>query len=79
MTEIKCQMCGGQMRQAVQGSGNYLGIALALLVFAAGLFLTFTGIGALLGLPALFCFVFIGGRRRKVWKCEACGYLVERG
>jgi hypothetical protein len=67
------------MKKSVQSSGNCLGIAIALILIAIGISLCFTGIGAILGIPIVFCALFVGGRRRKVWKCRSCGYVFERG
>lgn len=67
------------MKKSVQSSGNCLGIAIALLLLAAGVGLCFTGVGAIIGIPLAICAHFVGGKRRRVWKCRSCGYFFERG
>ena len=67
------------MKKAVQSSGNCLGIAIALVLFATGFVLCFTLIGAIIGIPLMICALFVGGKRKKIWKCGSCGYLFERG
>ena len=67
------------MKKAVQSSGNCLGIAIALVLIAIGIVLCFTVIGAIIGVPLMICALFVGGKRKKVWKCRKCGYLFERG
>ena len=79
MAQLNCQQCGGTMKKTVQSSGNCLGIAIALILLAVGIGLCFTGIGAIIGVPIAICALFVGGKRRKVWKCTKCGYLIERG
>lgn len=77
--ELDCKQCGGRMTKSVQSGGNCLGIALALVLVAVGVGLCLTVVGAIVGLPIIICALFVGGRRRKVWKCQKCGCLVERG
>jgi ssDNA-binding Zn-finger/Zn-ribbon topoisomerase 1 len=78
--ELSCQQCGGDMVKRTISSGNCSGIIMALIVLAVGVVLIVTIpilgwiIGALLCLLALF----MGGKRRKVWQCEDCGYLFDR-
>lgn len=79
MAQLNCHQCGGKMKKKVQSSGNCSGIALALVLIAVGLALCATGIGALLGVPIIICALFVGGKRKKIWKCTKCGYLFERG
>jgi hypothetical protein len=66
------------MRKAVVSSGNATGIAGALIVALLGVLLCLTGIGALVGIPMVICALFMGGKRRKVWKCQNCGYVFDR-
>lgn len=78
--EIKCQQCGGQMVKRTISSGNCLGLLVALTVLVVGitLIVAIPVIGWILG--ALLCLIalFIGGKRKKVWKCSRCGYFFER-
>jgi hypothetical protein len=78
----RCQLCGGYMNKKTISKGNASGIALALLTFFVGLFISlaffFCG-GFLIGIPLCICALFMGGKRQKVLKCESCGAIVERG
>ena len=78
--ELACQHCGGQMRMRTISSGNCGGIALASITFCAGVILFFIVpiIGWVLGPVICLCALFMGGRRRKVWKCDRCGYVFDR-
>ncbi len=75
-----CRQCGGEMVKTIISSGNCTGILLALVVLGVGITLTFVVpicgwiIGPLLCLVALG----MGGKRRKVWKCEECNVILER-
>ncbi len=68
------------MRKKTISSGNCAGIILALIVFVVGvvLILTIPVFGWILG--ALLCLfaLFMGGKRRKVWKCGRCGNVFDR-
>ena len=73
------------MKKKTLSSGNAVGIAMALLVFALGVFLSlvFTFIwvfpfGCFFG--PLLCIValFMGGKRSKVYRCTRCGIVVPR-
>lgn len=79
MAKLECKQCGGTMKKKIQSSGNCLGIAIALTLIAVGIALCFTGIGAIIGIPLIICALFVGGKRRKIWKCTKCGYIFERG
>ena len=77
----RCNLCGGIMIKKTVSSGNVSGIALALLVLAAGLFLTFGGVfcgGPIIGIPLCILALFMGGKRKKVLKCKKCGHTVDR-
>lgn len=78
MTGLSCRQCAGNMKKTVVSSGNCLGIAVALLLFAFGVWLCFTVVGVIIGIPVCICALFVGGTRRKVWKCTSCGCIIER-
>ncbi len=76
--KLSCKQCGGVMRRRTLSQGNCLGIALALVLFAGGVAISLTGIGALIGVPLILCSLFVGGKRRRVWRCTACSTILER-
>ena len=78
MVALTCRQCMGPMKMSVVTSGNCLGIALALVLFAIGIAMCCTIVGAIIGIPVCLCALFVGGKRRKVWKCQSCGCIVER-
>ncbi len=59
-------------------SGNALGIALALIIFVVGVSLSLTVVGAIIGIPLCILALFIGGKRRKVWRCRKCSSIIDR-
>jgi hypothetical protein len=69
-----CHACGGSMRKTVMSSGNCSGIAGALLVLTAGLviFVALPVIGWIIGGLLIVCALFMGGKRQKIWRCNAC-------
>lgn len=81
VTVPRCRLCNSEMKQSVVSSGNVAGIAVALLVFAAGLILTFGGLfcgGWLIGIPLCILALFMGGKRKRVFKCRSCGAIYDR-
>lgn len=75
-----CQQCRGGMKKTVISSGNCGGIVLALIVFVLGciLFWSVPVVGWILGPIISLGALFMGGKRRKVWKCQKCGSVVDR-
>ena len=81
VSQSRCNLCGDLMIKKTVSSGNVSGIALALLVFATGLFLTISGAfcgGFLVGIPLCILALFMGGKRQKVLRCKSCGHTVNR-
>ena len=82
MPDIKCQQCGGRMAKTTASSGFCLGQLVSLIVFLIGLFITvfffLTIIGPIIGALMMAAALFVGGTKRKVWKCEHCGCIFER-
>lgn len=76
--KLECRQCGGVMRKATLSSGNCAGLLLALVVIGIGLFISTTGVGAIIGVPMMLLGLFIGGKRRRVWKCRRCGCVLDR-
>ena len=70
---IKCKECGATLERKTVSSGNATGIAVALIVFAIGVFLCTTCVGAIIGIPMCICALFMGGKRTKIWYCPECG------
>jgi len=79
---LTCPQCGGVMKKATLSSGNCLGILVALIVLFSGLFVTvflfWTIIGPIIGILIMLAALFMGGKRRRVWKCKQCGYVFDR-
>ncbi len=75
---IKCERCGGYMKKTRKVERNCLGLSIGLLLFVFGLILTFTGVGAVLGIPMILVAFFCGGKVTKVWRCRKCGCVIER-
>lgn len=67
-----CHLCGTVMQRKTLSTGNAVGIARALIVFAVGVAISVTGVGALIGIPICICSLFMGGRREKVLVCPNC-------
>ena len=75
-----CQHCGGSMQKSVVSSGNCSGIVVALIVFCIGIVIFFVIplVGWVIGPLVCIGALFMGGKRRNVWKCKACGIVVDR-
>jgi len=80
MDEVKCPLCGGPMNKKTISSGNFGGIILALIVFFIGFALIFVLpiIGVIVGPLVMLAALFMGGKRRSVWKCSNCGHVLDR-
>ena len=76
--KLECKACDGVMVKSSVSSGNAAGIVLALVVFAVGVVLCFTIIGALIGVPLCILSLFMGGKRQSVWKCRKCKAIIQR-
>jgi len=70
------------MKRGTLSTGNCMGVLVALIVLFTGLFVTvfffFTIIGPIIGILMMLAALFMGGKRRKVWKCRRCGYVFDR-
>lgn len=80
MKGIECKQCGGAMKKATVSSGNFTGILIALIVLVAGIvvFIMIPVFGWIIGAIMVLLALGMGGKRRKVWKCTACGYIFDR-
>lgn len=67
------------MVKKVTSSGNAGGLALALIVMLIGVILCFTIVLAIIGIPMVILSLFMGGKRKKVWRCKSCRSIVARG
>jgi len=78
-----CQLCGGRMKKKTKTSGNCLGLAIALLLFFAGLLITvlfwWTIVALFVGPLIMLCALFVGGKKSKVWQCVKCKSVAPRG
>lgn len=74
---IECKQCSGDMKKQTISEGNLTGILLALILLGAGIVISLTGIGAIVGIPLILLALFTGGKRKKGWKCKNCGYFFE--
>ena len=75
-----CQQCGGEMVKKTISTGNITGILFAIIVFCIGVVLLISDDEAfiLIGFLVIIISLFMGGKRRKVWKCKSCSSLVDR-
>lgn len=76
--EISCQQCGGEMARHKFSEGNWR-VLLGLIVVIAGIAIavTFPVIGWLIGLVMVIYGFGMGGKRKKGWRCDDCGYFFE--
>jgi len=77
--DVKCQQCGGAMRKTSKAEKS-LGLQLlGVLLFFVGLALLFiVPIGTIFGVVLMAGSLGLGYSKRKVWKCNSCGYFFER-
>lgn len=74
---IKCPQCQSDMRRHTFSEGNYK-VVLGLFVLALGVaLLWFFPIGTILGIIIILYALSMGGKRRKGWRCTACGYFFD--
>ena len=75
-----CQQCGGGMVKKTISTGNFTGIIFALIVFCIGVVLLIADDEAfnIIGILVILFSLFMGGKRRKVWKCKSCSSIVDR-
>ncbi len=61
-------------------TGNIKGIFFALIVFCIGVVLLISDDEAfiIIGMLVIIISLFMGGKRRKVWKCKSCSSIVDR-
>lgn len=80
MKNLKCKQCDGKMVRKTISTGNFRGIIFAIIVFLIGAVLLISGDLALtiVGVLVMLFSLFMGGRRRKVWKCKSCSSIVDR-
>ena len=77
--KLDCKTCEqGIMVKTTASTGNIVGLILALIVLITGITLTVTGVGAIVGVPLILISLFMGGKRRKVWKCKTCKAVIDR-
>lgn len=77
MNPVTCNQCGGTMDKATKAESNMALQLLGVVVFFVGLAITFSGIGALIGVPLMLAALFMGYKKKKVMKCSNCGYFFE--
>lgn len=77
VSKVECKQCSGVMKKQTISDGNFKGILFAIILLGAGIILSLTGIGAIVGVPLIILALFTGGKRKKVWKCKSCGYFFE--
>jgi hypothetical protein len=77
MKPVPCSQCGGEMRKGSKGESNMAVQFLGVIVFIVGLTFSFTGVGAIVGIPLMLAAMFMGYKKKKVMKCGNCGYFFE--
>jgi len=82
MTEVStilCRQCGSAMWKTKKDEKNIVMQLLGVVVFLIGLCLLFAfPIGTVIGIVLMLVACQMGFKRKKVWKCDACGYYFER-
>ena len=75
---LVCQQCGGEMYKKTVGEHNFALQVVGVLVFLIGLgMLVFFPLGTLFGLVLMIAAARLGYTRRKIWKCQSCGYYFD--
>jgi len=64
------------MQKTARAPSNPLVIICGVAIVVVGIALFSTGIGVILGVPVMLTGFFIT-KKRKVWRCENCGYSYE--
>jgi len=79
-SSISCKQCGGEMKKTSKSESSMAVQLFGVIVFILGLasiFLLFP-LGIVIGPLMMLCALFMGHKKRKVWKCMQCGYFFER-
>lgn len=77
--QIECKQCNGTMVPTTHRDSDRGLQAMGCLVMTIGLVaLFFFPIGTLLGIALIIGSISMGYKKRKVWKCQDCGYFFER-
>lgn len=77
--EIECKQCGNGMKKAKKTEKSLALQILGVLVFIIGVALLFVyPFGTIVGLILMIAATRLGYSKKKVWKCNECGYFFER-
>lgn len=76
---ITCTQCGGRMKKTTKAERNLSLQFFGIIVFIIGLAMLFLfPIGTIIGILLMLAALGMGYKKKKIWKCEKCGYFFER-
>jgi len=79
MDEIPCKQCGDVMSQSTQASSNILLQLVGVVIFLLGLpLLLLFPFGTIFGVIMIVGAARLGYSKKRIWKCNRCGYFFER-
>lgn len=77
--EIKCRECNGDMIKTKKADKSLALQLLGLVLFLIGIGLLFYyPVGTVFGVFLMLGSFRLGYTKKKVWKCQNCGYFFER-
>ena len=68
-----CQQCSGPMQKVIERGGSLQLAVVALLIIGVALLFVFPA-GTVIGAFLIVAAFVIGYPRKKIWKCEKCGF-----
>ena len=68
-----CRQCGAEMQRAVERASGVPFAAIALFILGVALLVVFP-VGTVVGVLLIFAALALGYPRKKIWKCEKCGF-----
>lgn len=77
MKTLPCRACGGVMRKETLGGGVMRFLALIVFLMIAGALALF--VHWLAGVAMLVVIAFLDRAGKKVWKCQQCEAVIDRG
>ena len=76
--KINCELCGELMKKGSIANRGILMQLFLLMVFIAGLWISLSIIGAIVGIPMMILALALSSGKRKVFKCRQCGNIKDR-
>ena len=71
---ITCKQCGEQMQKAIERGSGVQFAAVALFIVGLAMLFVIPPAGTVIGAFLIVGAIVLGYPRKKVWRCEKCGF-----